>query len=54
MGGINKGFYSMNNKIKFVEALPDSFQDPELFPSGQSHLVILDNAIFQASEHFLS
>lgn len=38
-------------KIKFVEGLPESFQDPDLFPPYHSHLVILDDVIFQASDH---
>ena len=41
----------MNKKIKFVEGLPDSFEDAKLFPPHQSHLVILDDVIFQASDH---
>jgi len=30
----------MNKKIKFVEGLPHSFQDENLFPPDQNHLVI--------------
>ena len=41
----------INKKIKFVEGLPDSFEDENLFPSDQTHLVILDDVIFQASNH---
>nr|DAC81316.1 TPA_asm: FtsK [Larimichthys croaker adintovirus] len=41
----------MNKKIKFVEGLPDSFDDTELFPPDQNHLIILDDVIFQASDH---
>lgn len=41
----------LNKNIKFVEGLPDSFDDEDLFPVNQSHLVILDDVIFQASNH---
>jgi len=41
----------LNKKIKFVEGLPDSFGDENLFPPDQKHLIILDNVIFQASDH---
>lgn len=41
----------MNKNITFVEGLPDSFEDPELFPSHLSHLVILDDVMFQAADH---
>lgn len=37
--------------IKFIEGLPDSFDDETLFPSEQTHLIILDDVIFQASNH---
>ncbi len=37
--------------IKFVKGLPDSFEDENLFPPDQNHLVILDDVIFQASDH---
>lgn len=37
--------------IKFVKGLPDSFEDESLFPPDQSHLVILDDVIFEASNH---
>lgn len=40
-----------NKKIKFVEGLPDSFDDEILFPPDQDHLIILDDVIFQASDH---
>lgn len=41
----------MNKKIKFVEGLPDSFENENLFPPNQKHLIILDDVIFQASDH---
>lgn len=41
----------MNKNIKFVEGLPDSFEDENLFPPDQTHLIILDDVIFQASDH---
>lgn len=41
----------MNKNIKFVKGLPDSFEDDSLFPPEQTHLVILDDVIFQASNH---
>jgi len=31
--------------------LPDSFDDEKLFPPDQKHLIILDDIIFQASDH---
>ncbi len=40
-----------NESIKFVKGLPDSFEDENLFPPDQNHLVILDDVIFQASDH---
>lgn len=40
-----------NTNIKFIKDLPESFQDESLFPPDQSHLIILDDVIFQASEH---
>ena len=40
-----------NKGVKFVQGLPDSFDDEELFPSHQDHLIILDDLIFQASDH---
>ncbi len=40
-----------NKRIKFVKGLPDSFEDENLFPPKQNHLVILDDVIFQASDH---
>ena len=33
----------MNKNIKFVEGLPHSFEDENLFPPDRNHLVILDN-----------
>lgn len=42
-------FFFFLKKTTFVEGLPDSFQDPEWFPAGLSHLVTLDDVIFQAS-----
>ena len=41
----------LNKNIKFVEGLPHSFEDENLFPPDRSHLVILDDVIFQASDH---
>lgn len=41
----------LNKNIQFVEGLPDSFEDEKMFPSGKKHLIILDDAIFQASDH---
>ncbi len=41
----------MNKRVKFVKGLPDSFEDENLFPPDQSHLIILDDVIFQASDH---
>lgn len=41
----------VNKNIKFIEGLPDSFEDETLFPPQQSHLVILDDVLFQASDH---
>lgn len=41
----------MNKKINFVQGLPDSFEDESLFPPDQNHLIILDDVIFQASNH---
>lgn len=41
----------MNKNIKFIKGLPDSFEDEELFPVNQNLLIILDDVIFQASEH---
>lgn len=40
----------MNKNITFVEGLPRSFEDENLFPPDQKHLVILDDLIAQASE----
>lgn len=40
-----------NKKIKSIEGLPDSFDDPDLFPPHHSHLVILDDVLLQAAEH---
>lgn len=37
--------------IHFVKGLPDSFDDDSLFPPDQTHLVTLDDLIFQASIH---
>lgn len=37
--------------IKFVKGLPESFEDDGLFPPDQTHLVILDDLVFQASNH---
>ena len=41
----------MNKRITFLEGLPDSFDDTNLFPPDHSHLVILDDVIFQAGDH---
>lgn len=41
----------VNKKINFVQGLPDSFEDESLFPPDQNHLIILDDVIFQASNH---
>lgn len=41
----------LNKDIKFVKDLPESFDDHRLFPQDQSHLIILDDLIFQASDH---
>lgn len=40
-----------NKSIKFIEGLPESFEDESLFPSHQSHLIVLDDVIFQAANH---
>lgn len=40
-----------NKKIRFIKGLPDSFEDESPFPADQTHLVILDDVIFQASDH---
>ena len=40
-----------NENIRFIKGLPDSFDDETLFPSDSTHLVILDDLIFQASNH---
>ena len=40
-----------NKNIKFIEGLPDSFKDENLFLPDQNHLIILDDVIFQASDH---
>ena len=39
------------NNIKFIEGLSDSFEDENLFPPDQNYLIILDDVIFQASDH---
>lgn len=46
-----KELQRMNKDIKFIKGLPDSFEDEDLFPPEQKHLIILDDVIFQASDH---
>lgn len=41
----------MNKGIRFVEGLPESFEDENLFPCNKTSLIILDDVLFQASEH---
>ena len=38
-----------NEKNNFVKKLPKSFEDKNLFPWDQHHLIILDDFIFQVS-----
>lgn len=38
-------------KITFIDGIPESFCDEDLFPSGKSHLIILDDVMSDAADH---
>ena len=40
-----------NVNIRFIEGIPDSFTDPDLFPSNQHNLLVLDDSMDVGSSH---